>query len=182
MQVANVMGTSMGPSRFSISNPVVMPVHELDNAPLNGQRVAATPEVCNQIICGFISQGQAGADLLYACSQAGHVGTRPGCADSMCKAISGGRCAGTPTLGPRKTYLQPPTANTFPFNFPEPLQVLDPRALTPPLPSITTPRIPITAAPGSTGELSGVCGFSQWVDQNKGLAAILVVAGFLATR
>ncbi len=183
MQVANVMGTQMGPSRYSITNPVVMPVHELDNAPLNGRRVAATPEICNQIICGFTSQAQAGPDLLYACAQAGHVGTRPGCADAMCKSISGGQCTGTPDLGPRKTYLQPPTADPLPFNFCEPVQVTDPRALTPPLPSITPSRVPIKSSPGVyMSELSGVCGFSQWVDQNKGIAAILVVVGFLATR
>ena len=183
MQVANIIGTRMGPSRFSIGNPVVMPIHELDNAPLNGARVAATPEVCNQIICGFLSQGQAGADLLYACAEAGHVGTRPGCQDAMCRSISGGLCDGPVITEPRQRYVQPPTANSLPFSFPEPVQVVDPRALTPPMPSITPVRAPLTAAPGtSTTDLLGMCAFNQWVDRNKGLAAVLVVAGFMAMR
>ena len=175
MQVANVMGTQHGSPRYRIGSPVVMPVHSLDNAPLWGGRVAATPEICNQIICGFIPQAEAGQDLLYACSQAGHVGARPGCADPMCRAISSGQCNQPPVLEPRPEYIQPPTANTFPFSFPRPTPVVDPRALTPPLPSISPARRPEVPVSGPLGS----CGFAGWVDDNKGIAVALVVAGYL---
>ena len=178
MQVANVMGPRHGSPRYRIGSPIAMPVHALENAPLGGGRVAATSAVCNQIICGFITQAEAGPDLLYACAREGHVGVRPGCADSLCRSISGGKCQTPPVLEPRQEYVQPPTANTLPFSFPRPTPVRDPRALTPPLPSITParrPEMPLTRGYGD-------CGFAGWVDNNKGLAVAMVVAGWLVTR
>lgn len=171
MQIANIMGSNIGAQRYVIGGPVDFPVHALDNAAYNGGRLAATPEVCNRIICGFISQAQAGPDLLYACSQTGHVGARAGCADPVCRSISYGDCPSPVVTEPRPEYIQPPTANPLPFIMPEPTQIVDPGALTPPMPTITPMRRPVAPV-----AMTNDCGLAGWLDENK----LLALAGLLA--
>lgn len=132
---------------------------------------------CGRIICGFMTQAEAGFDFLYACSRAGYVGAAAGCADPWCEPYQQtGDCEGEGMREPLPEYNPPPGWDAIPF--PHTPIAEDPvQSLTPPFPSIVPPIQPAPILGPSWPEQ---CGFRSWVDGHKVLAAGLVLAAYVA--
>lgn len=151
---------------------------------------------CQQIQCGAITQDQAGADLLLACSEAGYVGARA-CADSLCSPYitamrANGECPSYSGDGgdvismlAQPIYMPKPTTQTMPRiidlakkasgGVMPGSQIYGPDTILNPMPRIVT-------APAE-GEMAKVCStFASWVDTNPLLATLgLVGLYFLLT-
>lgn len=138
---------------------------------------------CMQIQCGAITQDQAGADLLYACSKAGYVGARA-CADQLCAPykqamIQNQECpaavADSALAAP--IYLPKPTSQTMP-NI-----VADARRNGGGSPSsvpfspdtILNPMPRIVAPPMDSGMEQTCGGFASWVSANPVMAGLGLV-------
>lgn len=139
----------------------------------------ANRRTCMRTQCGFISQEEAGWDLLLACSLLGYPGVRPGCVDQTCVPYAeGDECAGV-VPEPVEEYVSPPGPAPLPFPVPE--RAGPPIQLQKPMPSITGSTLVRYPGVGpETGPLE--CGFGGWVDSHKVLAAGLVAGAFLLLR
>jgi hypothetical protein len=127
--------------------------------------VEVTKDYCERIVCGIVTQQEAGWDNLLACSQAGYQGAKPYCHPDCAPYYAeiakryGYFCAGVPKA--EAIAYQPPAVHV--------------KALTPVLPSITSyARGEATTSP--------LCQFQGWVSRNRCLAAAIVVGLALLTR
>jgi hypothetical protein len=139
-------------------------------------------DTCRAIMCGAVTQAQAGRELVYECAAAGMVGALP---------CTSPRCEGVENLGPGCNPFPAPPADIpvndlTPFHpdmlADQPIEVINQTPITPynlvtPLPSITN-NLP-DAGPESN---PAGCGFAGWVSDNPLLAAGLVLAAAWAVR
>jgi hypothetical protein len=165
--------------------------------------MTADQTTCQQIICGAITQAQAGIPLMLDCADNGFVGAEP-CNADVCspwldqiETNMGGPCPGNnpAVVGPAPVDNTPnplPTyviKNTPPVINPVPNQTstrtgtptITPTTLLTPLPSITQPHVlPSINPAGNTGfGWSGGntwCAINTYLDNNP-MAALAIVAG-----
>lgn len=157
----------------------------------------ADQTICQQIICGAITQAQAGIPLMLECAEAGYIGAQP-CNADVCQpwvddieANMGGACPGNVPVdnapNPLPEYVTvnvPPTPIRDTFTSPvSTIPTMTPESLLIPLPSITQPHrvpsmIPRNPQQFNDGDGGGLswCGINQYVSDNP-IAAALVVTG-----
>lgn len=145
----------------------------------NGEWYPVDAQTCGRVICGFMTQPEAGFDLLYACSRAGFVGAQPGCTSKWCEPYAGpGECNAGETVQPLPDYYPESGWDAIPFPT-TPIQFAPVQSLTPPFPSIT-PQPPFTGTIQQIQPPS--CGFSGWVNDHPVLAVAAIAAGYMVLR
>jgi hypothetical protein len=141
-------------------------------------------EYCEAVMCGGITQAEAGIANLYECARMGFTGARP-CTDDSCRFYTTameerGNGCGTPIPpAPAMPWAPPLTMDDDgledPAAPPPQLPAITPYNLTPPMPSITAPvNFGPSSNPVSTD--TAACQFSTWVDQNP-VMALIALAG-----
>jgi hypothetical protein len=138
--------------------------------------VEVTEDYCERIVCGIVTQQEAGWDNLLACSQAGFQGVKPYCHPDCAPyydeiaARYGYFCASVPKT--EVIAYQPPAVHV--------------KSLAPALPSmIALARVNGIGEEATVTERAGsaLCAFQDWVSQNPYWAAAAVIgAALLAKR
>jgi len=126
------------------------------------------PQLCQRIVCGAVSQAEAGLDALWECSEAGHVGvlpcTHPDCRPYMDELRAKGICSGGEydDSAPAVTEVLPLHPTTQPDDGEQP-----------------GPPVPVNLPAGEmTPWRTPYCRVMEWVAGNPSMAAACIVAGW----
>jgi len=138
------------------------------------------PQLCQRIVCGAVSQAEAGLDALWECSQAGYAGALP-CSHPVCRPYmdelrARGMCPAPEEYMERVVEALPLHPPVQPDEGEPPLPPVDritPAGLVAPMPSMQVAQAPITGA---------YCQFMSWVEANQCLAAAGAIAVWLVLR
>jgi hypothetical protein len=125
----------------------------------------ADAQLCQRIVCGAVSQAEAGMPALYECSQAGYAGalpcTHPDCRPYLAELRAKGVCGGGGLDVAEVLPLHPET------------QPDDGEWPGPPVP-VNLPA----GEPAWAGRMGAYCRLMNWVALNQWMAAAAVVAGW----
>lgn len=160
----------------------------------------ADAQFCQRVICGAVSQAEAGLQALWECSQAGYVGalpcSHPDCQPYLAELRSRGMCPAPyrepenvvevlplhPPVQPDQGELPlPPVERVFPTERAAPVERILPIDLVAPMPSIVVH----SARPVPEAAVAGrgyYCEFMQWVSANQTLAAACVIGAWWILR
>lgn len=121
----------------------------------------ADAQLCQRIVCGAVSQAEAGPDALLACSEAGYVGalpcTHPDCQPYLSEMQARGMCGG----GMDVAEVLPLHPTTQPDDDEQP-----------------GPPVPMNLPAGEmTAWRTPYCRAMEWVSGNPCMAAACIVAG-----